>query len=113
MGKITKADLKTQKEIQELIKLERKLNEDEREFILENYNPSIDDSITERGAFFTPLGLAQDVAVMSPKYSSAVRCFHLTDESSAVRCFHLTDELSKNSLPHLSVFVMISPTQSI
>jgi hypothetical protein len=66
MGKITKADIKIQKEVRELISLERNLTDDEREFIYENYNPAMDDNITENGVFFTPIGLAQDLAIFAP-----------------------------------------------
>jgi hypothetical protein len=72
VGKISKADLKVQREIQALLKEERNLTEDEKEYIYEHYNPSMDDSITERGVFFTPLGLAGDVAIFAPKQGYVV-----------------------------------------
>lgn len=72
MGKITKADLKVQREIQDLIYSEKDLTEDEIEFVYQHYNPGMDDNITERGVFFTPIGLAQDFAVFAHKHNSIV-----------------------------------------
>lgn len=78
MAKISKQDLKVQKEVQELLWSKPTLTLDETEFIYENYNPSMDDNITEHGVFFTPLELAQDFNIFTSKKG------HIVDVCSGI-----------------------------
>lgn len=74
MAKISEADLKLQKEVQSILWSEAALtNEyghpdiDKIEYNYGNYDPSMDDNVTERGIFFTPIGLAQDFNIFTSK----------------------------------------------
>lgn len=75
MGKLSKQEVKLQREILDLINSDKKLTDDDRYYIYENFNPGYLSDVTERGVFFTPIGLAQDLAVFTPKYGKiAVVC---------------------------------------
>jgi hypothetical protein len=63
---MSKADLKKAKEIAELLKKDH-LTSEERERVFNEYDPSYDSVITEKGIFFTPLDLAMDAMLMSYK----------------------------------------------
>lgn len=51
---------------------------DKIEYIYENYDPSMDDNVTERGVFFTPIGLAQDFNIFTHKSG------HIVDVCSGI-----------------------------
>lgn len=62
--KLTKKEVKEQQEILALIRSDKNLIGSEIDFIYENFNPGAIGDVSANGAFFTPYGLAQDVAVM-------------------------------------------------
>jgi hypothetical protein len=61
--KLTKAQIKAHKEAESLVDCGRPLRDDEREFILDNWQESATHINSAAGAFFTPRGLARDFAV--------------------------------------------------
>lgn len=71
MSRLSKREIKQQRDLMNLIASGLTTNDyqyiiDERiEYIYENFHPSMIDNQTENGAFYTPYGLAQDVAVFS------------------------------------------------
>ena len=62
MGKLSKEAAKAHREADALTRLERDLTEDEREFVLEYWQESADTASVLDGAYFTPMGLAAEVA---------------------------------------------------
>ena len=71
MAKISKSDLKLQKEVRDkYINLGKEVyfidRVDNINYIYENYDPAMDDNISERGVFFTPIGLARDFNIFTP-----------------------------------------------
>lgn len=77
MAKITKAELKIQKDVQDRylnLPNEQYLSDkiDTINYIYEFYDPSMDDNISERGVFFTPIGLCRDFNIFTPKYGHVV-----------------------------------------
>jgi predicted RNA methylase len=62
--KLSRREVKEQQTLLELLKKE-KLSEEEIDNIYTEINPGILGDVTANGAFFTPYGLAQDVAVMN------------------------------------------------
>lgn len=62
MAKLTKAQLKAHNRAVELLKKEN-LTWDDRHDILEFWNEAADHTVSESGAFFTPVGLARDFAI--------------------------------------------------
>ncbi|GAA2783008.1 hypothetical protein [Saccharopolyspora taberi] len=63
MAKLTKNEARLHRQACELINLTRDLTEDEKHFVLEHWQESSTAANSLDGAFFTPLGLAQDVAI--------------------------------------------------
>ncbi|GAA3832271.1 hypothetical protein GCM10022226_61880 [Sphaerisporangium flaviroseum] len=63
MGKLTKQEAILHRRACELVELDRPLDEDEAEFVLEHWQESSTAANTLDGAFFTPLGLARDLAI--------------------------------------------------
>lgn len=63
MVKLTKNDARRHSQACELIDLSRDLTEDEKHFVLEHWQESANTVNSLDGAFFTPLGLAQEVAI--------------------------------------------------
>lgn len=63
MAKLSKAQIKAHKEVMALVDLDRPLFEDEREFILDNFQESATNVNSQHGAFFTPRGLAVDLSI--------------------------------------------------
>jgi hypothetical protein len=63
VAKLTKNEAKAHQEACALIEEDRPLTEEEKEFVLSNWQESSDTSHGLRGAFFTPLGLARDMAL--------------------------------------------------
>jgi len=61
MSKLTKAETKLHDQACSLLKLDR-LDFDQREFVLEHWRPDAEHEVAKAGAFFTPLGLARQVA---------------------------------------------------
>ncbi|MCX4152339.1 MULTISPECIES: methyltransferase [Paraburkholderia] len=61
--KLTKAQTRAMSEVNKLVALERRLTDDERSFVLENYHPGATSNNAEIGAFFTPSDLARDFSV--------------------------------------------------
>lgn len=51
---------------------------DKIEYVYEHYDPSMDDNVTERGVFFTPIGLAQDFNIFTHKRG------HIVDVCSGI-----------------------------
>lgn len=70
--KLTKQQLKEQKRLQELIQSKDKFSDDEKEDIYTNFNEGILGDVTANSAYFTPLDLAYDFALMSPTYGVVV-----------------------------------------
>ncbi len=64
--KIPKRELKRQNELLELLKKES-LTREEIEIIYEEFNPGMISEVGSAGAFFTPLGLARDCALFTPR----------------------------------------------
>jgi hypothetical protein len=65
MGRLSKASLKLQKEVRALLERPEPWSPEEIDWIYENYDPAMDDNVTERGVFFTPLDLAMDAALFT------------------------------------------------
>lgn len=63
MSRLSKAAIKAHDEAQTLIGLDRPLSDDEREFVLNNWQESARHVNSAAGAFFTPSDLAADVAL--------------------------------------------------
>lgn len=63
MAKLTKPQIKAHREAEALIECERELDDDEREFILDNWQESATHINSAAGAFFTPRSLARDFAI--------------------------------------------------
>lgn len=64
--KLTRAETKKMQEVEQLLALERRLTDDEREFVLEHYQEGANRNNAAMGAFFTPWGLARDFAIEVP-----------------------------------------------
>jgi predicted RNA methylase len=62
VAKLSKAEIKRHREACELLSLDT-LTLDQREFIIENWNEGAEHNNAAAGAFFTPLGLAFDLAL--------------------------------------------------
>lgn len=69
--KLTKAQLKLQKEVDAVFAKE-KLTEDEIEYIYENYNEGMLGDVSIHSAYFTPLDLAYDFALFAPRHGVVV-----------------------------------------
>lgn len=63
VAKLTKAQIKAHKEACELVDCGRPLSDDEKEFILDNWQESATHVNSAVGAFFTPRSLAGDFAI--------------------------------------------------
>ncbi len=63
--KLSKVELKEQKEIKALIDNEKKLSLEELEKIYENFNPGYISDVTSHSAYFTPLDMAYDFALFA------------------------------------------------
>lgn len=63
MAKLTKSEIKAHAEAIALIDCGRPLKDDEKEFILDNWQESATHINSSAGAFFTPRGLARDFAI--------------------------------------------------
>lgn len=61
MSKLTKAETRLHDQACSLLKLDR-LDFDQREFVLEHWRPDAEHEVAKAGAFFTPMGLAREVA---------------------------------------------------
>lgn len=61
--KLTKAQTRAMSEVNQLVALDRRLTDDERQFVLDNYHPGATSNNAEIGAFFTPSDLAVDLSV--------------------------------------------------
>ena len=61
--KLTKPQIKAHKEVMALVDCGRRLKDDEREFILDNFQEGATHINSAAGAFFTPRGLARDFAI--------------------------------------------------
>lgn len=64
--KLTKAQTKAMAEVNRLVGLERRLTEEERLFVLENFQEGANQDNGAIGAFFTPGGLARDFSIEAP-----------------------------------------------
>jgi hypothetical protein len=63
VAKLTKPQIKAHKEAEALIACERPLTDDEKEFVLDNWQESANHINSAAGAFFTPRSLAGDFAI--------------------------------------------------
>lgn len=63
MAKLTKPQIKAHNEAMALVDCGRPLDDDEKEFILDNWQESATHINSASGAFFTPRGLARDFAI--------------------------------------------------
>ena len=61
--KLTKPQIKAHREAMALVDCGRRLKDDEREFILDNFQEGATNINSAAGAFFTPRGLARDFAI--------------------------------------------------
>lgn len=61
--KLTKAQIKAHKEAEALVDCDRPLHDEEKEFILDNWQEAATHINSAAGAFFTPRGLANDFAI--------------------------------------------------
>ena len=61
--KLTKSQIKAHKEACALIDCDRPLKDDEREFVIDNWQEGATHVNSAAGAFFTPRGLARDFAI--------------------------------------------------
>jgi predicted RNA methylase len=64
--KLTRGQTQKMQEVEQLLALERRLTDDEREFVLEHYQEGANRNNAAMGAFFTPIGLARDFALEVP-----------------------------------------------
>ena len=64
--KLTRMQTKQMEEIEQLLKLDRRLKEDERLFVLEHYQEGATRDNAAMGAFFTPVWLARDFSLEVP-----------------------------------------------
>ncbi|CAE6843257.1 hypothetical protein [Paraburkholderia aspalathi] len=70
--KLTKAQTKLMTEVNKLVALDRRLTEDERLFVLENFQEGATHDNGAMGAFFTPWGLARDFSFEVPSGCRAI-----------------------------------------
>lgn len=63
MARLSKREIARHREAEELLKLDR-LNDDQRQFVLDNWNEGARHMNAAAGAFFTPSDLALDAALM-------------------------------------------------
>ncbi len=63
MAKLTKQEEKLHAEALDLVAVDRDLTEDEKQFVLDNFQEASTATNSTHGAFFTPAGLARDFAV--------------------------------------------------
>jgi hypothetical protein len=63
LAKLTKKEAQLHRQACELVALHRDLDDDEKLFVLENWQESVNAVQSLEGAFFTPLGLARDLAL--------------------------------------------------
>lgn len=63
MAKLTKPQIKAHKEAEALIECGRRLTDDEKEFVLDNWQEAATHINSAVGAFFTPRALAADFAI--------------------------------------------------
>lgn len=63
MAKLTKPEIKAHNEAMELVDCDRPLHDEEKEFILDNWQESATHVNSAAGAFFTPRGLASDFSI--------------------------------------------------
>lgn len=61
--KLTKPQIKAHREAMALVDCGRRLKDDEREFIIDNFHEGATHINSSAGAFFTPRGLARDFAI--------------------------------------------------
>lgn len=76
--KLTKSQIKAHKEAMALVDCGRRLKDDEKEFILDNFHEGATHINSSAGAFFTPRGLACDFAIeVDGGDTDKVRCIDL------------------------------------
>jgi len=63
MAKLTKTQARMHQRACQILEIDRDLTEDEKAFVLEHWQESASTTHTLSGAFFTPLGLARDLAI--------------------------------------------------
>ena len=70
--KLSKQEIKLQKEVKALIDSDKKLHEDDLEYIYENFNPGFISDVTTHSAYFTPLDMAYDFALFAGRHGVCV-----------------------------------------
>lgn len=71
MSRLSKSQIGTHKRALELLEQDR-LSDDDREFVLENWQESANHINSAAGAFFTPSGLARDTAIYTSGASTII-----------------------------------------
>jgi predicted RNA methylase len=61
--KLSKAEIRAHDQVMQLVHSDRPLNDEEKEFILDNFNEGATNINSAAGAFFTPRSLARDFAI--------------------------------------------------
>lgn len=108
--KLTKIESKNHLKALDLVHSDKILNEDEKYFILENYQESAQSLNALSGAFFTPTGLARDFAIEVPGGHIIDLCagigalsFACEHKAQSLTCVELNPDyivVGKRILPH-------------
>lgn len=89
MARLSKAEVKRHNEAEALLKLDR-LNDDQRQFVLDNWNEGATHMNSAHGAFFTPSDLALDAALMGGcNICSDCDDFRVIDLCAGIGCLGL------------------------
>lgn len=107
MAKLTKREIKAHNEAMELVDCDRPLHDEEKEFILDNWQESATHVNSAAGAFFTPRGLARDFAIEVDGSSTAlgpcidlcagIGClaYHVAHKFDRVICVEINPEYAR------------------
>jgi len=103
MSRLSKAQIKLHHQAEELLKLDR-LDDDQREFVLDNWQESARHVNSAAGAFFTPSGLARDLAYFAQREGGPIIdlcagigglglwCWWISGQRSPVTCVELNPD---------------------
>jgi predicted RNA methylase len=102
MSKLSKAQIKRHEEAITLLSKER-LSDDDREFVLDNWQESANHINSAAGAFFTPSGLCRDTAIYANGAETIVDlcagigglglwCWWLSDRRAKVTCIEVNPD---------------------
>lgn len=100
MSKLTKAQAKSHATALEIVRRGQPLTEDEKYFVLNNYQESATNVNSLAGAFFTPEGMARDFAVEVYNCDRLIDlcagigrlAFHLKEKAKHITCVELNPE---------------------